>query len=242
MARSDKRMLVIIPTYNEIDNIQRILPAVLDTEKALEVLVVDDNSPDGTGAAVKQMMKKTKRIHLMERAGKSGLGKAYVAGFRYALEHGYDYIFEMDADFSHNPKDLPRFIDEMDDADLVIGSRYVQGVTVVNWPVSRLLLSYSANLYIRFVTRIPVKDATAGFRCYKREVIENINLNLIHSDGYAFQVEMAYKAWRSGFRLKEIPVVFVDRTVGESKMSSGIIGEAAWLVWKLRIDDLFKKK
>ena len=242
MARSDKRMLVIIPTYNEIDNIQRILPAVLDTEKALEVLVVDDNSPDGTGAAVKQMMKKTKRIHLMERAGKSGLGKAYVAGFRYALEHGYDYIFEMDADFSHNPKDLPRFIDEMDDADLVIGSRYVQGVTVVNWPVSRLLLSYSANLYIRFVTRIPVKDATAGFRCYKREVIKNINLNLIHSDGYAFQVEMAYKAWRSGFRLKEIPVVFVDRTVGESKMSSGIIGEAAWLVWKLRIDDLFKKK
>jgi dolichol-phosphate mannosyltransferase len=242
MARSDKRMLVIIPTYNEIDNIQRILPAVLDTEKALEVLVVDDNSPDGTGAAVKQMMKKTKRIHLMERAGKSGLGKAYVAGFRYALENGYDYIFEMDADFSHNPKDLPRFIDEMDDADLVIGSRYVQGVTVVNWPVSRLLLSYSANLYIRFVTRIPVKDATAGFRCYKREVIENINLNLIHSDGYAFQVEMAYKAWRSGFRLKEIPVVFVDRTVGESKMSSGIIGEAAWLVWKLRIDDLFSKQ
>ena len=242
MAKSQKRMLVIIPTYNEIDNIQRILPAVLNVNNVLEVLVVDDNSPDGTGAAVKQLMKKSKRIHLMERKEKSGLGKAYVAGFRYALEHGYDYIFEMDADFSHNPDDLSRFVDEMDDADLVIGSRYVQGVTVVNWPVSRLLLSYSANLYIRFVTRIPIKDATAGFRCYKREVIESLDLNQVHSDGYAFQVEMAYKAWRSGFRLKEIPVVFVDRTVGESKMSSGIIGEAAWLVWKLRMDDVFSNK
>jgi dolichol-phosphate mannosyltransferase len=179
-------------------------------------------------------MEKNKRIRLMEREGKQGLGTAYVEGFRYALKEGYELIFEMDADLSHDPKDIGRFLEAMEDHDLVIGSRYVQGVNVINWPISRLLLSWMANLYTRIVTGLPVRDATSGYKCFRREVLEAIDLNTIGSDGYSFQIEMDFKAWKKGFRLKEIPIIFIDRSVGVSKMHSGIVSEAAWMVWKLR--------
>lgn len=241
----DQRILVIIPTYNENENIQKIIPEVLEQDPRIEILVVDDSSPDGTGEAVQRWSEKTTRVHLYLRSGKLGLGTAYVEGFKYAIAKGYDLVFEMDADFSHNPKDLPQFLDAIDHHDLVIGSRYIRGVNVVNWPLSRLLLSYFANVYIRLITGIPVRDATAGFRCYKREVLENIDLDHINSDGYAFQIEMCFIAWKMGFRLLEIPIIFVDRYVGISKMNSGIVKEAIWIVWKIRFLSMigrFKKK
>jgi dolichol-phosphate mannosyltransferase len=229
------RAVVIIPTYNERDNIARIIPAVLLQDACLEILVVDDGSPDGTGAIVDQIVERNERVHVIHRAGKLGLGTAYIAGFRWALERKYDLIFEMDADFSHNPERLPEFLGAIRDADVVIGSRYQNGrVNVVNWPMSRLFLSYCANLYARGITGLPVFDATAGFKCFRRNVLEAIDLNSVKSNGYAFQIEMNFRAWKRGFRLFEIPIIFVDRTEGVSKMSKRIVREAIWMVWRLR--------
>jgi dolichol-phosphate mannosyltransferase len=239
--KQDSRILIIIPTYNELDNIEKLIPLVLGQDSHIEILIVDDNSPDGTAQAVERIMKKESRIHLMRRKSKLGLGTAYVAGFKYAIEQQYDYIFEMDADFSHDPNEIPNFISSMDEYDLVIGSRYIRGVNVVNWPMSRLLLSWMANLYTRIVTGLPLRDATSGFKCFRREVLESINLNKIHSDGYGFQIEMHFKSWKKGFRLLELPIIFIDRYSGESKMNPGIVREAALMVWKLRFQSLFKK-
>jgi dolichol-phosphate mannosyltransferase len=227
--------LVIIPTYNERENIRRIVDTVLRQDGRLEVLIVDDGSPDGTGQIVAELEAADQRVHLLERAKKMGLGTAYIAGFRWALERDYQYVLEMDADFSHDPAHLPQFLRAIEDADLVLGSRYQQGrVTVVNWPISRLILSYSANLYARGVTGLPVWDATGGFKCFRRSVLEAIDLSQVRSNGYAFQIEMSFRAWKRGFRIAEIPIVFVDRTEGTSKMSKSIVREAIWMVWRLR--------
>lgn len=234
-----KRALVIIPTYNEIENISQIVPAVLAQDARLEVLVVDDNSPDGTGAAVEAMRAAEPRIHLLERERKMGLGTAYVAGFKYAIEHGMDYVFEMDADFSHDPAMLPEFLRAIEEYDLVLGSRYVKGVNVINWPMKRLLLSYYANVYTRIVTGLPVRDATGGFKCFRVEVLKAIDLDRVRSNGYAFQIEMSFKAYRKGYRIHEIPIVFMDRRVGVSKMSKKIVREAITMVWWLRIQAIF---
>lgn len=236
-----KRPLVVIPTYNEAENLPELIPTILGYEERFEVLVVDDNSPDGTASLVKEMMRTEPRIHLIERKAKMGLGTAYVAGFKYALEKQFDYIFEMDADFSHDPAELRTLLKKAQEYDLVIGSRYISGVNVVNWPMRRLLLSYSANLYTRIITGMHVRDATSGFKCFRREVLESINLDSIHSNGYAFQIEMDFLAWKKGFRVHEIPIVFVDRRVGVSKMSKNIVYEAAWVVWKLKFRSLFSK-
>ncbi len=228
------KALLIIPTYNEIENIGRIIPAALSQSPDLQILVMDDNSPDGTGAAVKKMMESEPRIQLIERPGKMGLGSAYVTGFKYALENGFDYVLEMDADFSHNPADLPRLLESARNKDLVIGSRYCQGVNIVNWPIKRLLISYFASKYVRMITGMPVKDPTGGFKCFNRKVLEAINLDRILSDGYAFQIEMNFRAWVKGFRVHEIPIVFTERLNGVSKMSRHIVWEAAWMVWRLQ--------
>ena len=229
------RALVIIPTYNERFNIARLIPAILEQHPSLEVLVVDDASPDGTGAIVDEIVAKDTRVHVIHRAGKMGLGTAYTTGFRWALERKYDLVFEMDADFSHNPERLPEFLTAIEEADLVLGSRYQNGhVNVVNWPMSRLFLSYAANIYARAVTGLPIFDATGGFKCFRRNVLESIDLSSVKSNGYAFQIEMSFRVWKRGFRLIEIPIVFVDRTEGESKMSKRIVREAVWMVWRLR--------
>jgi dolichol-phosphate mannosyltransferase len=230
-----ERALVIIPTYNERENVGRIIDHVLKQDGRIEVLIVDDGSPDGTGQIVAELEAADQRVHLLERAKKMGLGTAYIAGFRWALERDYQYIMEMDADFSHDPSHLPQFLRAIQDADLVLGSRYQQGrVTVVNWPITRLILSYSANLYARAVTGLPVWDATGGFKCFRRSVLEAIDLSRVRSNGYAFQIEMSYRAWKRDFRIVEIPIVFVDRTEGTSKMSKSIVREAIWMVWRLR--------
>ena len=238
-----QRALLIIPTYNERDNIARIVHQVLAEQPKcpqveLSVLVVDDNSPDGTSDVIRELQQREdpehKRIHLLSRAGKMGLGTAYVAGFKYGLKEGFDYIFEMDADFSHDPKEIPNFLHEIEHYDLVIGSRYIPGAHVTNWPRSRLLLSYNANVYARVITGIPVKDATGGFKCFRREVLQAIDLDDIRSNGYAFQIEMNFRAWRKGFRIKEIPITFADRHAGTSKMSKAIVREAVGMVWKLK--------
>lgn len=235
-----KHILIIVPTYNEIENIQAIIPEILKQDSRIEVLVVDDNSPDGTADAVEIIrIRKPSRIHLLKRTGKMGLATAYIAGFKWALERHYDLIFEMDADFSHCPDELPRFLKRLDRADLIIGSRYVKGMNVVNWPFRRLMLSYCANLYTRFVTGLPIKDCTSGFKCFKRQVLESIDLDHVDSDGYSFQIEMTFKAWKKGFKLLELPIIFYDRMAGLSKMSSGIISEALIEVWKLRFLSLF---
>lgn len=233
------RALIVIPTYNEADNIQQLIPRILGKGAHFEALVVDDNSPDGTAEAVKALKASDARVHLLQRQKKMGLGTAYVEGFRYALANGFDFVFEMDADFSHDPDELPRMFQKAQDCDLVIGSRYISGVNVVNWPMRRLLLSYMANVYTRWITGMPVRDATGGFKCYRRKVLEAIDLDKIHSNGYAFQIEMNFLSWKKGFRICEIPIVFVDRRVGISKMSKNIISEAAWLVWKLKVKSLF---
>jgi dolichol-phosphate mannosyltransferase len=230
-----EKALVIVPTYNERDNITRIVPAILEQDPSLEVLVVDDGSPDGTGAVVDGMAAADTRIHVLHRAGKLGLGTAYIAGFKWALARDYAFVFEMDADFSHPPERLPDFLRAIQDADLVLGSRYLNGqVNVVNWPMSRLFLSYSANIYARAVTGLEVFDATGGFKCFRRVVLESIDLDDVRSNGYAFQIEMTFRARRKGFRVVEIPIVFVDRTQGASKMSKRIVREAVWMVWRLR--------
>jgi dolichol-phosphate mannosyltransferase len=229
------RALVIVPTYNERFNIERLIPSILAQDASLEVLVVDDASPDGTGALVDAIAGTNPRVHIVHREGKLGLGTAYIAGFRWALERKYDLVFEMDADFSHNPERLPEFLEMIREADVVLGSRYQDGhVNVVNWPMSRLFLSYAANLYARAITGLPVFDATGGFKCFRRNVLESIDLNSVKSNGYAFQIEMSYRAWKRGFNLVEIPIIFVDRTEGESKMSKRIVREAVWMVWRLR--------
>ena len=227
--------LVIIPTYNESRNVQRIALAVLEQDVRLQVLVVDDGSPDGTGDIADTIAAENPRVHVLHRAGKLGLGTAYVAGFRWALEHGFDFVFEMDADFSHDPGHLPQFLGAIETADLVLGSRYRNGkVTVVNWPIARLILSYGANAYARRVTGLSLWDSTGGFKCFRREVLEAIDLNDVRSNGYAFQIEMSFRAWKRGFRISEIPIVFTDRMEGESKMSRKIMWEAIWMVWRLR--------
>jgi dolichol-phosphate mannosyltransferase len=228
------KTLIIIPTYNEIENLPRMIPALEALNLGLEMLIVDDGSPDGTGAWVKEQQKSKPHLHLIERPGKQGLGSAYVRGFRYALEKDYDYVFEMDADFSHDPAYIPDFLEAIRENDLVIGSRYIRGVNVVNWPMSRLLLSYFANMYARWITGMPVQDATGGFKCFRASALRKLNLDGISSGGYSFQIEVNYKLWRKGCRLKEIPIIFKDRTAGTSKMSGGIIREALFLLVRLR--------
>ena len=238
---STARSLVIIPTYNELDNVSEVIRRVLDQADNLEVLVVDDNSPDGTGDLVAKLSENEPRLHIIRRPGKLGLGTAYITGFKYALERDYEYIFEMDADLSHDPDEIPNFLSGMSDADLIIGSRYIGGVNVVNWPLSRLILSYTASLYTRVITGLPVKDTTSGFKCFRRDVLKTIDLDQIRSGGYAFQIEMNWNTWMEGFRIREIPIVFTDRTVGQSKMSKAIVREAVLEVWKLFLAGLFHR-
>ena len=227
--------LVIVPTYNERENVARIIEAVLAQDPRLSVLIVDDGSPDGTGAIVDEIAARNDRVHALHRAKKMGLGTAYLAGFKWALARDYAYVFEMDADFSHDPGHLAEFLRRISDADLVLGSRYRNGkVTVVNWPMSRLMLSYAANVYARIVTGLPLFDSTGGFKCFRRSVLETIDLDDVRSNGYAFQIEVSFRAWKKGFRIAEIPIVFTDRTEGESKMSKRIVREAIWMVWRLR--------
>lgn len=231
-----EKSLIIIPTYNELENIRLLIPELLEKyNDNLHLLIVDDNSPDGTGNFVDEISKTNDRVKLLRREKKMGLGTAYVAGFKYALQSSYDYIFEMDADFSHDPKEIKSFLDAIKQYDLVLGSRYIKGVNVVNWPMRRLLLSYFANIYTGIVTGLPIKDATGGFKCFKKKVLESIDLDKVKSNGYAFQIEMTYKAWKKGFKIGEIPIVFIDRTMGSSKMSKKIVREAVFMVWKLRL-------
>lgn len=231
-----QKSLVIIPTYNEKENIEAIIAAVLEQGERFEILVVDDGSPDGTGQIVAELGTKNRKVHLIQRNGKQGLGSAYVAGFKWALARDYEFVFEMDADFSHAPTDLTRFLDEAEHSDLVLGSRYMnRRISVVNWDLHRLILSYGANLYTRVVTRLPVSDATGGFKCFRRAALEALDLSAMKSDGYCFQIETTFKIWKKKMRITEIPIVFTDRTKGVSKMSGGIISEAFLLVIKLRL-------
>ena len=231
--------LVIMPTYNERENIEPMLEKLLALPFGLDVLVVDDNSPDGTAGLVEEWKARSERVHLIRRAGKMGLGSAYRDGFRYALQNGAEYIFEMDADFSHDPEAIGEFLRAAQDADIVLGSRYLHGVTVVNWPLSRLILSYSANMYSRIITGLPLADATGGYKCFRRRALEGVQLDRVKSEGYSFQIEMSFRCWKRGFRIKEIPILFVDRRAGVSKMNRKIIWEAAFMVWRLRLLDLF---
>jgi dolichol-phosphate mannosyltransferase len=233
-----EKALVVVPTYNERMNVPLIVPAILCQDPRIDVLVVDDNSPDGTGVLADQLAAENPRVHVLHRERKAGLGKAYLAGFRWALDHGYAFIFEMDADFSHDPRFLPTFLEAVQDADLVTGSRYKTGVNVINWPISRLMLSVAANHYARVVTGLPLTDSTGGFKCFRRQVLEAIPLERVRSNGYAFQIEMSFLAWKRGFRIKEIPIVFTDRVEGQSKMNGKIVREAVWMVWWLRLRSL----
>lgn len=239
MSYSKVRALVVMPTYNERENVPLIVPKVLSQGPGVEVLIVDDASPDGTGELADRMAETENRIHVMHRPGKLGLGTAYIAGFKWGLERRYDLVFEMDSDFSHNPDHIPEFLEMAREYDLVLGSRYLNGVTVVNWPMSRLLLSYFANKYARFITGLPFSDTTGGFKCYHRRVLEAIDLDAIRSEGYSFQIETTFRAWRKGFRIGETQIIFTDRTEGSSKMSGKIIREAVWRVWALRLNRLF---
>ncbi len=235
------KVLIIIPTYNERENIVLIIPEIKNVLPQCHILVVDDSSPDGTADCVKALSKDDPTIQLLQRAKKEGLGKAYISGFKWALQRDYELVFEMDADFSHNPRYLPDFITAAKDNDLIIGSRYVSGVNVVNWPMTRLLLSYFANLFARILTGIPVKDCTGGYKCFRRNILESMNFDRIASSGYSFQIELNFFAWKKGFRLKEIPIIFTDRQRGASKMSTKIVREALFLTWKLRLSFLFRK-
>ena len=237
-----ERALVVVPTYNEASNIRQIVPDILKQDERIDILVVDDSSPDGTGQIAEDLAQKNQRVNVLHREGKQGLGTAYIAGFRWALQRDYEYIFEMDADYSHDPKHLPEFLAAAREADLVLGSRYLDGrVTVVNWPMSRLLLSYFANIYARIVTGHRLCDATGGFKCFRRKVLSAIDLDSIRSNGYSFQIEMSFRAKRKGFKIREIPILFVDRTDGESKMSGAIVREAIWMVWRLRLQALARR-
>ncbi len=236
-----QRALIIFPTYNERENIEKIVHAVLPLDPRIHVLVVDDGSPDGTGDIADRLAASESKVNVMHREKKEGLGRAYLAGFKWAIEREYDYIFEMDADFSHGPEYIKDFLREIREYDLVLGSRYVCGVNVINWPMSRLLLSYFANVYTRIVTGMPLRDATGGFKCFRRKVLEAIDLDAVRSSGYSFQIEMSMRVWKKGFRIKEIPITFIDRTAGESKMSKKIMREAIWMVWLLRLKSIFGK-
>ena len=235
----NKKVLIIIPTYDELENLPRLLPEVLSKDEIIDVLIVDDNSPDGTAGWVENEMKNNPRIKLIKREKKMGLGTAYLAGFKYALENNYDYIFEMDADFSHDPGEIRNFLNEIKTYDLVLGSRYKEGVNVINWPMRRLMLSLFANIYTRVITGLPVHDATGGYKCFRKEVLQSINLDEIRSNGYAFQIELTFKAWKKGFKIKELSIVFTDRVKGTSKMSKKIVREAIFMVWKLRLASMF---
>lgn len=230
--------LIIIPTYNERENIQRLVSILLGLDPAIRVLVVDDHSPDGTGEVVDQMAADEPRVHVLHRSGKLGLGSAYIEGFKYALRQDVDCVFEMDADFSHDPQYIPVFLDKLRECDVVIGSRYINGVNVVNWPMSRLLLSYCANLYTRVVTGMSIRDATSGFKCFRKTALEQIDLDRVRSDGYSFQIEMHFRCWQKKLRICEVPIIFVDRHSGTSKMSKKIVYEAIWIVWWLRLQQL----
>jgi len=236
-----QRALIIFPTYNERDNIEKIVHAVLPLDPRIHVLIVDDNSPDGTGDVADRLAAEEDKVNVMHRQVKEGLGKAYIAGFKWAIERKFDFVFEMDADFSHGPEYIRDFLREIQNHDLVIGSRYISGVNVINWPMSRLLLSYFANVYTRVITGMPLRDGTGGFKCFRREVLEAIELDKVQASGYVFQIEMSMRAWKKGFRLKEIPIIFVDRVAGESKMSKKIMREAIWMVWALRLKSIFGK-
>lgn len=227
--------LIIIPTYNEIENLPKLLQKIEELKLPVDILVVDDGSPDGTGDWVSSQLATRKNLHLLRRAAKQGLGGAYVAGFKFAIEKKYDFVFEMDADFSHDPAHVPLFLEAIASHDLVLGSRYINGISVVNWPMSRLLLSYFANMYARLVTGLPVQDATGGYKCFRVEALKSLDLSKIHAGGYSFQIEVTYKLWKKGFRIKEIPILFMDRTAGVSKMSGKIIKEALLLIIRLRL-------
>ena len=235
------KSLIIVPTYNELENIRRLLPELMALGPDIRVLVVDDNSPDGTGKLADELAAENDRITVLHRPGKLGLGSAYVAGFKFAIQQDVDCVFEMDADFSHDPAMIPRFIEQIAFCDVVIGSRYISGINVVNWPMSRLLLSYFANIYTRVVTGMTIRDTTSGYKCFRREVLEHIDLDDVRSDGYAFQIEMNFRCWRKGYRIREIPIIFVDRRSGTSKLSQGVINEAVWIVWWLRLQRLFRR-
>ena len=233
------KTLIISPTYNEIKNINSLVKQVFDLDLGYHLLIVDDNSPDGTALKVKELQSTYPNLHLEERPGKAGLGTAYLFGFKWALENNYDHIVQMDADLSHDPNDVPRLVSRLKDHDLVIGSRYVNGVSVVNWPIRRLILSYGANMYSRFITGMPINDGTGGFKAWRGTLLNDIELKKVRSQGYSFQIEMNFRSWRLGARIKEEPIIFVDRTIGESKMSKSIMYEAIWMVWRLRIWKIF---
>jgi len=235
------KAMVVIPTYNERDNIEKLAEEILNLDNDIHMLIVDDNSPDGTGDIVEGLAKENKRIHLIRRKGKLGLGSAYREGFNYALDSGAEYIIEMDADFSHDPAKIPELLGEAKKTDVAIGSRYLNGVSVVNWPIRRLILSYSANVYARFITGLKISDCTSGFKCFNRKVLETINLDRIKSDGYSFQIEMNYKCVEKGFGIAEIPIIFIDRYAGSSKMSKRIVAEAVIMVWRLRLGSVCRR-
>jgi dolichol-phosphate mannosyltransferase len=237
-------ILVIIPTYNEAHNISKMVESVMALKESMDLLIIDDGSPDGTAALVEELEEcYNDRLHLIKRSGKLGLGTAYVEGFKYALKHNYTYICEMDADFSHNPEDLPRLVQRVKEgsADVAVGSRYKRGISIINWPLSRLILSYCANMYARFITGLPIFDTTAGFKCIHRKVLENISLDRISSNGYAFQIELHFRAWKAGFNIEEVSIIFREREEGVSKMSKGIVREAIWRVWSLKFKSLIGK-
>jgi len=235
------KSLVIIPTYNEKDNIRTVIERLQALPIELDILIIDDNSPDGTADIVRELQADDPHIFMINRPAKLGLGTAYITGFRWALERDYEYILEMDADLSHNPDDVPRLIQECENGyDLVIGSRYCNGVNVINWPIKRLLLSYGANKYSRMITRMPIMDTTAGFKCYRREALAAINLDRVKSSGYSFQIEMHFRVWNAGFKIKEIPIIFIERSEGLSKMSKNIVWEAVFLVWILKLRQIFR--
>ncbi len=235
------KTLVVTPTYNEAENIERLIDSVLSQNSNIEILVVDDNSPDGTASLVTKKQTVDARVHLIQRPKKMGLGTAYVTGFKYAIDKSFDFVVEMDADFSHDPSEIPNFLELIKENDLVLGSRYIDGVRILNWPIRRLILSYGASVYTRLVTGMHIKDTTGGFKCFRRKVLESIDLDKIHSNGYAFQIEMNYKAWEKGFKIVEHPIIFADRRHGTSKMSKKIIYEAVFLVWKLKFQSIFSK-
>lgn len=233
--------LVISPTYNECKNVQSLIELILGKHPEFHLLIVDDSSPDGTANKVKELQADYSNLHLKERPAKDGLGTAYIYGFKWAIEREYDRIVQMDADLSHDPNDVPHLVNLLDEHDLIVGSRYVEGVSVVNWPIRRLMLSYGANLYSRVITGMPIKDSTGGFKAWRREVLEELDLNAVRSQGYSFQIEMNFRTWCKGFRIKEVPIIFVDRTIGESKMSKNIVYEAIFMVWRLRIWKYFNR-
>jgi len=233
------KTLVISPTYNEIKNIELLVKAILDSYPDFELLIVDDNSPDGTSNKVKTLQKTYKNLHLEIRQKKSGLGTAYIYGFQWALSREYDKVVQMDADLSHNPEDVSMMVDHLDNYDLVIGSRYIKGISVVNWPLRRLMLSYGANTYTRIITGMPIMDGTGGFKAWKAKVLRNINLESVQSQGYSFQIEMNFRTWLKKYKIKEVPIIFSDRTIGQSKMSKAIVYEAIFMVWRLRIWKIF---